>query len=220
MVMASLMNQKSTSVQNATSENKTDNNNMTRLLTKSQAGEFGEWSDRAHGRGINREWREMQSAAAVEGERRPPPYLSATCLMLLTVKTWGLHGGGSGCVGDGGGWCCCCWWGSQSCQLWYWCLRVCWWRLLVDENEIGSTTGSGWPSACFHHRWMGSKNAKWRWRKGNELKKWRKRNTKLPFIHQPTINTFHPTELCEAFFLHYVIYCKDFAIYRTVSLKI
>lgn len=41
---------------------------MARLLTKSQAGEFGELSDRAHGRGI----REMQpAAAAVEGERNP-----------------------------------------------------------------------------------------------------------------------------------------------------
>lgn len=42
MAMAALKNQKSTSVQNTTSENKMDNSNMTRLLTKSQAGEFGE----------------------------------------------------------------------------------------------------------------------------------------------------------------------------------
>lgn len=34
MAMATLMNQKSTSVQNTTSENKMDNSHMTRLLTK------------------------------------------------------------------------------------------------------------------------------------------------------------------------------------------
>lgn len=42
MAMFALMNQKSTSVQDTTSRNKTDNSNMTRLLTRSQAGEFGE----------------------------------------------------------------------------------------------------------------------------------------------------------------------------------